>query len=319
MQDDSKHPRNQSALGIVALFLFTFIAAVFYPVWLSARPAVQKITRIEIVKQTALAIIMFSDDYNDCTPDMHNPQVMQEMLLPYTRSSFLLEDPISKRPLVPNAALSHVKLTEIDHPESKVLVYSPIVDDNGKRCVGFVDGHANNIPESEFRNDIALTGTYKSQLGPSLCECVAVCCIVAILAFVLWPITTGTGVAPPKMVRLSNVKQVALGLILYVNDYDDKLPSMADFPKFQDVLMPYIKSAALFLDPTSKQPLVPNLELSYKKLTPIQKPDNVVLVYSPIIEKDGTRGIGFADGHARDIPENEFIQDIALTGTRLGK
>ena len=38
-------------------------------------------------------------------------------------------------------------------------------------------------------------------------------------------------------------------------------------------------------------------------------------MYEPNIEPNGTRQVAFVDGHAKTIPEDEFIKDMALTGS----
>ncbi|HEY3779622.1 MAG TPA: hypothetical protein VGL56_00965 [Fimbriimonadaceae bacterium] len=123
--------------------------------------------------------------------------------------------------------------------------------------------------------------------------------------------------AAPRSVRLSNAKQLAMAIFSFENDHNDTLPDMTNTNVLRSKLMPYIQHSAVFKDPDSKRPFIPNFVLSKVKASDIRKPEEVILIYSPIIEKNGTRGVAFADGHARDISEDDFVKDVALTGAHL--
>ncbi|HEY3779621.1 MAG TPA: hypothetical protein VGL56_00960 [Fimbriimonadaceae bacterium] len=141
--------------------------------------------------------------------------------------------------------------------------------------------------------------------------------LCAIFAAILWPVTTGQRIASPKSARLSNAKQVALGVIMYANDYDGFLPDMQKVVAFQSELVPYMKNETLFQDPISKRSFVPNAVLSGINESNVVKPDAAVLLYSPLNGVDGTRAVAFADGHAKTMEENEFVRLMALSGTEL--
>lgn len=61
----------------------------------------------------------------------------------------------------------------------------------------------------------------------TLIELLVVIAIIAILAAILFPVFAQAKLAAKKSVALSNTKQIAIGLDLYVNDYDDMIPSAA--------------------------------------------------------------------------------------------
>jgi|GEM_PF-2130606 len=61
----------------------------------------------------------------------------------------------------------------------------------------------------------------------TLIELLVVIAIIAILAALLFPVFAQAKLAAKKTASLSNMKQIALGLLLYVNDYDDNTPMSA--------------------------------------------------------------------------------------------
>jgi hypothetical protein len=107
---------------------------------------------------------------------------------------------------------------------------------------------------------------------------------------------------------LSNLKQVAIALIMYVSDWDDVLPPMADPAKVKKVLYPYIKNEAVFVQPDTKEPYRSNPILSKKKLAHIGSPNSMVVFYEASPSADGTRGVAFLDGHAKRIPESQWAE-----------
>ena len=76
--------------------------------------------------------------------------------------------------------------------------------------------------------------------------------IVAILAAILFPVFAKAKEAAKKTACLSNTKQLALGILLYSNDYDDELMPVADPTNkvlWVDLESPYIKSAQVRVCP----------------------------------------------------------------------
>jgi prepilin-type N-terminal cleavage/methylation domain-containing protein len=115
----------------------------------------------------------------------------------------------------------------------------------------------------------------------TLIELLVVIAIIAILAAILFPVFAQAKAAAKKTVDLSNCKQIALGLFLYINDYDDTFPmndwendplsdqSVAGFAGTYNPqnpngtyqitwtynIQPYIKNWNIFVSPLDATPL----------------------------------------------------------------
>src|SRR5579875_619174 len=85
--------------------------------------------------------------------------------------------------------------------------------------------------------------------GFTLIELLVVIAIIAILAAILFPVFAQAKLAAKKTVSLSNVKEQALGIIMYAGDSDDTLPDSeyggtngTDLVQWYATVYPYIKS-----------------------------------------------------------------------------
>jgi prepilin-type N-terminal cleavage/methylation domain-containing protein/prepilin-type processing-associated H-X9-DG protein len=95
--------------------------------------------------------------------------------------------------------------------------------------------------------------------GFTLIELLVVIAIIAILAAILFPVFARAREKARQTACSSNVKQLAMGFLMYANDYDGKLysynSSQAD-PEYAGrcfwfKAMPYVKSAQVYDCPTS--------------------------------------------------------------------
>jgi hypothetical protein len=107
---------------------------------------------------------------------------------------------------------------------------------------------------------------------------------------------------------VSNLKQMGLALMMYVQDYDEVFPPMKDPATVKKLLMPYVKNESVFVDPISKKPYQPNPILSRKKMAHIASPASFVAIYETEPAADGTRGVCFLDGRVKRVPESEWPQ-----------
>ncbi len=82
----------------------------------------------------------------------------------------------------------------------------------------------------------------------TLIELLVVIAIIAILAAILFPVFAQAKAAAKKTQVLSNVKQIGVGQLLYINDSDDTSPSLGQ-GDWTDKLYPYVKSEEMFMNP----------------------------------------------------------------------
>jgi prepilin-type N-terminal cleavage/methylation domain-containing protein/prepilin-type processing-associated H-X9-DG protein len=101
----------------------------------------------------------------------------------------------------------------------------------------------------------------------TLIELLVVIAIIAILAAILFPVFASAKEAAKKTACLSNMKQLGLGLQLYLLDYDDQMffrsgnanSRSGDIPttntnRWWNLLMPYIKNSQVFQCPSDPLP-----------------------------------------------------------------
>ncbi|MBC7287500.1 MAG: DUF1559 domain-containing protein [Armatimonadetes bacterium] len=93
--------------------------------------------------------------------------------------------------------------------------------------------------------------------GFTLIELLVVIAIIAILAAILFPVFARAREKARQASCQSNIKQIALGILMYAQDYDEILPSNAVFPpsgaiRWPALVMPYVKNADLFTCPSEK-------------------------------------------------------------------
>lgn len=86
----------------------------------------------------------------------------------------------------------------------------------------------------------------------TLIELLVVIAIIAILAAILFPVFARARENARRTSCLSNMKQVGLGMIQYVQDYDERAPArLVDGASWRQVIQPYIKSAQVTTCPSN--------------------------------------------------------------------
>ncbi len=111
----------------------------------------------------------------------------------------------------------------------------------------------------------------------------------------------------------SNLKQYALGILMYTQDYDERYPPMQFPAQVEHRVDPYVKNRALFRCPTSGMDYLPNPALSYLTLGKVNAPARMVMLRDakPHTTEGGQAGwnVAYADGHVR----------LVSTEPKLGK
>ncbi len=103
----------------------------------------------------------------------------------------------------------------------------------------------------------------------TLIELLVVIAIIAILAAILFPVFAQAKLAAKKTADLSNLKQYATGIVIYMNDADDTYPRLiqGDFTNWpvstalwssQLVAQPYIKNTDMIKSPVDSFPNIDN-------------------------------------------------------------
>src|SRR4028119_918077 len=95
--------------------------------------------------------------------------------------------------------------------------------------------------------------------GFTLIELLVVIAIIAILAAILFPVFARARENARRASCQSNLKQIGLGMLQYIGDYDDTMPfsffgtagnSDANNYKWMDAIYPYVKNEQIFTCPS---------------------------------------------------------------------
>ena len=99
--------------------------------------------------------------------------------------------------------------------------------------------------------------------GFTLIELLVVIAIIAILAAILFPVFARARENARRASCQSNLKQIGLGVMQYVQDYDEKMPNyvrdgtspsnkfVSNYTVWADVVQPYLKSTQVFVCPSN--------------------------------------------------------------------
>lgn len=96
---------------------------------------------------------------------------------------------------------------------------------------------------------------------------------------------------------ISNLKQLALGVIQYTQDHDERMP---DADKWVDEIMPYVQAEALFHDPSAltsqKWSYAYNRTLSHQPLAALDSPAQTIMLF------ESSKGIKNASDTGQSVP-----------------
>ena len=91
--------------------------------------------------------------------------------------------------------------------------------------------------------------------GFTLIELLVVIAIIAILAAILFPVFARAREKARQAACSSNVKQISLGILMYCQDYDEKMPIEffgwnVNPPTWREIIAPYLKNLQIFQCPS---------------------------------------------------------------------
>jgi hypothetical protein len=111
----------------------------------------------------------------------------------------------------------------------------------------------------------------------------------------------------------SNMKQVALSIMMYSQDYDNLFPATSSTADTQEVTFPYLKNAEVWktYNPAGGRVLFNN-KVAGASTNAIPLPAETVLLFEERVWADGRRAVAFTDGHVKFVPDAEFL---ALMGS----
>lgn len=122
---------------------------------------------------------------------------------------------------------------------------------------------------------------------------------------------------------ISNLKQVALGLIIYSADYDEVLPYAQTTATAQRVTQPYLKNDQLWKSLNPKGGLLRyNMGISGMNMATIAYPAKTPMVYDSVLWPDRHRLVAFVDGHVKFVDEEEWSRlslHLNPKGKRVGR
>lgn len=110
----------------------------------------------------------------------------------------------------------------------------------------------------------------------------------------------------------SNLKQIGLATIQYVQDYDEYYPTTTDYSTFESELLPYTKNSQIFVSPGSQLPYILNPAISGVSLASIDDPAATEEARDAQPNPDGTINYLELDGHVRQ--EAYFVPKALAIG-----
>jgi hypothetical protein len=115
-----------------------------------ARKKAQSASALSNMKQLGLALMMYSQDYDEVLPPLRDAATLKKVLLPYVRNEDVFKSPGTGQPFLPNSRLSGRPLRKIPSPATTVALYSAVPEPTGGRILCFVDGHAKAVGAREW-------------------------------------------------------------------------------------------------------------------------------------------------------------------------
>jgi prepilin-type processing-associated H-X9-DG protein len=101
------------------------------------------------IKQAGLALLMYTNDYDDLYPSAQSTGGVIEVTLPYTKNLSIWW-PVDGGRFLFNMAISGTTSPSIEAPAQTVAIYGDTKSSDGKLDVGFADGHAKRLAWADW-------------------------------------------------------------------------------------------------------------------------------------------------------------------------
>lgn len=123
-----------------------------------------------------------------------------------------------------------------------------------------------------------------------------------------------------KIKTMSNLKQASVALLMYTADYDKWYPNAPTDSRLQNVLFPYLKTMKVWetMNPSGGT-FTMNASIKGAKMTDIRNPAQTACLYETKTWPDGSRVVGFVDGHVKSISKDNWRAVEASLKTKVGK
>ncbi len=151
---------------------------------------------------------------------------------------------------------------------------------------------------------------------------VFVVCVVPVFA-TLHPSTQSaadSASSDQRSTALKNIKQITAAMIMYANDFDGTFPYAQQTLSAMAITSPYVKDTKSYQSPTKGGKFLYNLNVGGVLMTDIPEPALSVLWFEKLPNPKLKNAVGFVDGHAKLINENERVavnKSVALKFKRV--
>jgi hypothetical protein len=118
----------------------------------------------------------------------------------------------------------------------------------------------------------------------------------------------------PGADSLSNLKNLALALQMFLADNNDVMPDITDTQGAMEVLRYYVRDEDSFTNPETGELYVLNPSLATVRLADVADPVNIAVFYESSPDEDGMRAAAFLDGHAALLSESQWEEVKEASG-----
>ncbi len=294
---------------LVGGFLAPIPAAIVFPVFARAREKARQVSCESNLKQIGLAALMYAQDHDQRLPFTPTARTL---LNPYIKNDLIWQCPSNQGGgYAMNPTLSGANLATVAQPSETVLFYEvdasgqPIFPHNEGADVCFVDGHVKWFNQENARSLYSRMGVATPQALPMPVPQSVPQSAPQPSPSALPPgLIPAFGHARDKALASScesNMKQLALAELMYVQDYDEHFPRSGEF---RPLIFPYVKNDKVFQCPAGGAYAM-NAKLTGRTSKSVASPSTTILLYEvdasgkPAYRHFGSMVFAFVDGHTK--------------------